>query len=62
MRDVGMPRYDYRCVSCGQVVEVTKTFAAPDPTRHERCGGTLRRVFSAPAVKFRGDGFYSTSK
>ena len=52
-----MPIYDYVCGSCGQVVEVIHSISAPGPTTCERCGGTLKRALSAPAIVFKGSGW-----
>ena len=32
----------------------------PIPTTCEACGGTLKKLLSAPAVQFKGSGFYLT--
>jgi len=55
-----MPLYDYRCHRCGQVFEVRQKFADPLLTVHESCGGELERMISAPALQFKGTGWYVT--
>lgn len=55
-----MPLYEYRCESCGARVEVLQRVAdAPLATCGE-CGGRLERMMSAPALRFKGSGWYVT--
>src|SRR5205823_8568704 len=55
-----MPPYDYRCHKCGKTFEVRQKFADPLLTVHEDCGGELERLISAPALQFKGTGWYVT--
>jgi putative FmdB family regulatory protein len=55
-----MPLYDYRCHRCGEVFEVRQKFADPLLTVHDACGGELERMISAPALQFKGTGWYVT--
>ena len=57
-----MPTYEYRCNSCAQTMEVFARMSDPDPTTCESCGavGQLEKVLFAPAVHYKGSGFYST--
>jgi putative FmdB family regulatory protein len=55
-----MPLYDYRCHQCGQTFEVRQKFADALLTVHEGCGGELERLISAPALQFKGTGWYVT--
>lgn len=55
-----MPTYQYRCTNCGQELEVVQRFSDDPLTVCEKCNGTLRKVFSAVGVVFKGSGFYST--
>lgn len=52
-----MPIYDYVCESCGHTVEVMHGISAPGPAACERCGGTMKRALSAPAIVFKGSGW-----
>jgi putative FmdB family regulatory protein len=55
-----MPLYDYRCHKCGATFEVRQKFA-DDPLKvHEGCGGEVERLISAPALQFKGTGWYVT--
>src|SRR5688500_4850704 len=53
-----MPLYEYKCNECGQVFEVRQNFADNPLTTHEGCGGAVQRLLSAPALQFKGSGFY----
>src|SRR4249920_1344015 len=55
-----MPLYDYRCHKCGETFEVRQKFADALLTVHEACGGELERLISAPALQFKGTGWYVT--
>ncbi len=45
-----MPLYEYACEPCGSRVEVRHGIKEAGPTSCPACGGTLRRVFTAPRV------------
>ncbi len=55
-----MPLYEFRCESCGHETETILLFSDPLPTICETCGGPLKKLLSAPAVQFKGSGFYLT--
>jgi putative FmdB family regulatory protein len=55
-----MPLYEYRCTACGDVFEVIQKFSDEPLTQHAKCGGKLQRVISAPALQFKGTGWYVT--
>ena len=55
-----MPTYEYACRSCGEHVEVVQSFRDDPLTTCERCGGELRKVFSAAGIVFKGSGYYVT--
>lgn len=56
-----MATYDYECPGDGQVVTITRGMTEEEGEYDcPVCGSTLRRVFSAPPVKFNANGFYST--
>lgn len=52
-----MPTYDYQCRTCKVIVEVLAPADGRTALRHEACGAKLWRVFSPPAVIFKGEGF-----
>lgn len=55
-----MPLYEYQCEKCGEVFEVIQKFADAPLTTHTTCGGTVHRLLSAPALQFKGSGWYIT--
>ncbi len=55
-----MPLYEYKCESCGTVFEVRQKFSDEPLTVHENCGGAVHRLLSAPALQFKGSGWYIT--
>lgn len=55
-----MPLYEYQCEQCGEVFEVMQKFADAPLKTHERCGGPVHRLLSAPALQFKGSGWYIT--
>lgn len=55
-----MPLYEYRCQKCGHQFEKIQSFSAPDEKECPVCDGELERLISAPAVQFKGSGWYVT--
>ena len=55
-----MPTYQYACTACGEQHEAVQAFSDAPLTECPACGGTLRKVFSAVGVVFKGSGFYKT--
>ena len=55
-----MPRYIYECFECGHTVEKLEGWNAPAQQPCTECEHTLQRIPSAPAIVFKGSGWYST--
>ncbi len=56
-----MPIYEYVCASCGKKTEVIQRMNAAPLKLCPHCGGVkLKKAFSAPAIQFKGSGFYIT--
>lgn len=55
-----MPIYEYVCDSCKKKTEVIQAMNAPRLRVCPQCGGKLTKAFSAPAIQFKGSGFYLT--
>lgn len=55
-----MPLYEYKCDNCGDVFELIQRFSDSPLTVHEKCGGPVHRLLSAPALHFKGSGWYIT--
>jgi putative FmdB family regulatory protein len=55
-----MPIYEYECTACSDRHEVIQRFSDPAITHCPKCGGVVRKLFSSPAIQFKGSGFYKT--
>ena len=55
-----MPTYQYRCRDCGEDLEVVQSFTDDALTTCPSCEGSLKKVFSAVGISFKGSGFYKT--
>lgn len=55
-----MPLYEYQCRKCGRRWEKIRKFSDPPLTTCEACAGTLDQLISAPAIQFKGSGWYVT--
>ena len=55
-----MPMYEYECLTCGIRFERRQHFNDPLLQQCPECCGKVRRVFSPPAIVFKGSGFYVT--
>jgi putative FmdB family regulatory protein len=53
-----MPLYEYQCDSCGEHFEVIQKFSDEPVATHDKCGGKVHRLLSAPALQFKGSGWY----
>lgn len=53
-----MPLYEYRCQNCGETIETIQKFSDSPLSECEACGGTLERLLSPSAIKFKGSGWY----
>ena len=54
-----MPLYEYKCTACQKHTEKIQKFSDPEITTCPHCGGSLERVISAPAIAFKGGGWYA---
>lgn len=55
-----MPLYEYECKKCGHRFERIQRFSDPLVKKCPECGGRVEQVLSAPAVQFKGSGWYVT--
>jgi putative FmdB family regulatory protein len=55
-----MPLYEYSCEQCKERSEILQNISDAPATRCPKCGGALKKLFSAPAIQFKGSGFYKT--
>jgi putative FmdB family regulatory protein len=54
-----MPLYEYECSACHKRTEKIQKFSDPELTVCPFCGGPLARTITAPAVTFKGGGWYA---
>jgi putative FmdB family regulatory protein len=55
-----VPLYEYQCKKCHSLTERIQKFSDPPLTTCPHCGGELEQLLSAPAVQFKGSGWYVT--
>jgi putative FmdB family regulatory protein len=55
-----MPLYEYQCKKCHHRFERIQKFSDPHVKKCPDCGGPVEQVVSAPAVQFKGSGWYVT--
>lgn len=55
-----MPLYEYQCQVCGERVEVIQKHSDPPYAHCPKCSGDMKKLMSAPAIQFKGSGFYKT--
>jgi putative FmdB family regulatory protein len=55
-----MPLYEYLCKKCGHRFEKILKFSDKPIKKCPECGGVVEQVISAPAVQFKGSGWYVT--
>jgi putative FmdB family regulatory protein len=55
-----MPLYEYECKKCHHRFERIQKFSDPHVKKCPDCGGPIEQVISAPAVQFKGSGWYVT--
>lgn len=55
-----MPIYDYRCDHCGHSFSAVQSFSDQPLEKCPNCGKRPRRLFTAPAIVFKGSGWYKT--
>lgn len=55
-----MPTYEYECTKCGHVFEVRQSFSDAPVAKCETCKGKVKKLFSPPAIIFKGKGWHCT--
>jgi len=55
-----MPLYEYQCKKCGHRFEKIQKFSDKPIKKCPECGGPVEQIISAPAVQFKGSGWYVT--
>lgn len=54
-----MPLYEYECARHGRF-EVIRRFSDPPLEACPRCGRPIEKLLAAPAIQFKGSGWYVT--
>lgn len=55
-----VPIYEYECRKCGARNEVMQKVTDKPLSKCKKCGGRLEKLLSAPAIQFKGSGWYVT--
>ena len=55
-----MPIYEYECRKCKAHTEAFQKVTDKPLTKCPKCGGRLEKRISAPAIQFKGSGWYVT--
>lgn len=55
-----MPIYEYVCQGCRHGFEVKQSFSDPPVSSCPQCGQAVTKIISAPAIMFKGSGWYVT--
>lgn len=55
-----MPIYEYVCKKCHHKFEKIQKFSDPKIKKCPECGGPVEQTIHAPAVQFKGTGWYVT--
>ena len=55
-----MPLYEYKCLKCGRRTEKIESVSGPHLKKCPHCGGKVERLLAAPAIQFKGAGWYVT--
>ena len=55
-----MPLYEYKCKKCGHQFEKIQKYSDRMVKKCPDCGGRVKQTITAPAVQFKGTGWYVT--
>jgi putative FmdB family regulatory protein len=55
-----VPLYEYKCLKCGRKTERIEHVSGPYLKKCPHCGGKVEGLISAPAIQFKGSGWYVT--
>jgi putative FmdB family regulatory protein len=55
-----VPLYEYKCLKCGRKTEKIENVSGPHLRKCPHCGGKVESVITAPAIQFKGAGWYVT--
>jgi putative FmdB family regulatory protein len=55
-----VPLYEYECAKCGRRTEKIESVDGPHLKKCPHCGGKVAQLLAAPAIQFKGAGWYVT--
>jgi putative FmdB family regulatory protein len=55
-----VPLYEYECLKCSLRTEKIESVSGPHLKKCPDCGGKVEMLISAPAIQFKGSGWYVT--
>lgn len=55
-----MPLYEYECMKCRRRTEKIENVNGPHLKKCPHCGGKVEQTLTAPAIQFKGTGWYVT--
>ena len=55
-----MPLYEYKCEKCAHRFEKIEPMSASTTKKCPKCGAKAQRMVAAPAIQFKGSGWYVT--
>jgi putative FmdB family regulatory protein len=53
-----LPLYEYRCLKCDRHTDKIEKMNGPHLKKCPHCGGKVEPVITAPAIQFKGSGWY----
>jgi putative FmdB family regulatory protein len=55
-----VPLYEYQCTKCKRRTEKIENVSGPHLKKCPHCGGKVEQTLTAPAIQFKGSGWYVT--
>jgi putative FmdB family regulatory protein len=55
-----VPLYEYECTKCRHRFEKIEKVSASSKKKCAKCGAVAKRLLAAPAIQFKGSGWYVT--
>ena len=55
-----VPLYEYQCTKCRRKTEKIESVSGPHLKKCPHCDGRVERLVAAPAIQFKGGGWYVT--
>jgi putative FmdB family regulatory protein len=55
-----VPLYEYQCTKCRKKTEKIESVRGPHLKKCPHCDGKVERLVAAPAIQFKGAGWYVT--